>query len=79
MKNLKHDALLGRDMPGLWQVGKHLLYDTLINMVRTRSAPSEELQQLPQDHKEGEAEQSENSEDSEDGDEEITVEEGYPK
>ena len=72
MKNLKHDALLGRDMPGLWEVGKRLLYDTLINMVRTRSAPSEELQQLPQDHKEGEAEQSENSEDSEDGDKEIT-------
>ena len=72
MKNLKHDALLGRDMPGLWQVGKRLLYDTLINMVRTRSAPSEELQQLTQDHKKGEAEQSENSEDSEDGDEEIT-------
>ena len=35
---LSHDALLGRDVPELWEIGKCLLYDDLIGTVSTRSS-----------------------------------------
>ena len=34
---LCYDALLGRDVPELWEIGKRLLYDDLIGIVQTRS------------------------------------------
>ena len=34
---LRYDALLGTDFPELWGVGRHLLYNELINVSQTRS------------------------------------------
>ncbi len=38
---MDYDALLGKEVPGLWALGKGLLYDNLINMVSTRSRQRE--------------------------------------
>ena len=39
-----YDALLGRDVPELWEIGKRLLYDDLIGMVQTRSNKTDRRQ-----------------------------------
>ena len=36
-KDLGYDALLGTDFPDLWEMGKHLLYNEIVNVVQTRS------------------------------------------
>ena len=46
---MDYDALLGKDIPGLWALGKRLLYDNLINIVSTRSRKAE-LQRTAGDH-----------------------------
>ena len=61
---LSHDALLGRDVPELWEIGKRLLYDDLIGMVSTRSSRIKQLQQLPTNFHEPESQESADSEES---------------
>ena len=46
---MDYDALLGKDVPGLWVLGKRLLYDNLINMVSTQSRKAD-LQRTAGDH-----------------------------
>ena len=58
---LSHDALLGRDVPELWEIGKHLLYDDLIGMMSSRI---KQLQQLPTDFHEPESQEPTDSEES---------------
>ena len=35
--HLTHVALLGQDMPGIWELRKRLLHDELVNMLTTKS------------------------------------------
>ena len=46
---MDYDALLGKDVPGLWVLGKRLLYDNLISVFSTRSRKTE-LQRTAGDH-----------------------------
>ena len=46
---IDYDALLGKDVPELWALGKRLLYDNFINMVSTQSTKAE-LQRTAGDH-----------------------------
>ena len=39
-KDLGLNALLGTDFPDLWGMGKHLLYNEIVNVVQTRSKPA---------------------------------------
>ena len=38
---MDYDALQGKDVPGLWAMGRRLLYDNLINMVSIWSRKAE--------------------------------------
>lgn len=61
-----HAALLGRDMPGIWDLGKRLLHDKLVNMVTTRSHKADlEETSLPSEYKEGRTEDLTDEESSE--------------
>ena len=52
-KNLGYDTLLGTDFLDLWGMGKHLLYDEIVNVVQTRSqADKTEHTSLPDNFKE---------------------------
>ena len=61
---LSHDALLRRDVPELWEIGKHILYDDLIGMVSIRSSRIKQLQQLPSDFHVPESQKPTDSEES---------------
>ena len=78
---LSHDALLGMDVPELWEIGKRLLYDDLIGMVSTRSNRIKQLQQLPSDFHEPESQEPTDSEESDvnDNDEFLFDGEGQVK
>ena len=64
--DLCYDALLGRDIPDLWEIGKRLLYDDFIGIVQTRSNKTEPLQELTSKHREPRDQLSDNSDNSKD-------------
>ena len=68
--DLCYDALLGRDVSELWEIGKSLLYDDLIRMVQMRSNKTEPLQELTTKHREPRDQKSDNSDDSEESENE---------